>query len=141
MVQLDSFIWTRAEYRAVYLKPSIEANEVYLVSSRMWDRLTRKLDFERLCSEGLSVVQRRYRCIKEAIQDTLDTHKRLLESVDYPGKLDDFQSLNAAVLDLEEKSASFDSTIRRLLHTVYLTESEAWVYSMALSRTLFGADR
>jgi len=140
MVQLDTFIFRGARFRALFPNPSIETREFCLVSFRRWRRLERRLEFEGLCSEALSIVQMKRRYIKEAVQDTLDTHKSLLESADYPGKQDDCQRLNAAMLDLKGKSASFDSTIRRLLHIIYLPDSEAWEYSVVLSKTLFGFD-
>jgi two-component sensor histidine kinase len=100
----------------------------------------RRLDIEWLTSHSLNTVQAHYKDIKHAVQATLDIHQSLIESTIHQGKSSDLERANAAVLDLEEKTASFDSTIRRLLHTVYLTNLDAWDYSQNLSQTIFGRD-
>lgn len=138
VVELDFLIFRRARFRAIHSNPSVEKKEICLVSGRRWLRHFEKLEFEWATSFSLGHAQTKYRDIQKTVQDTLKMHKSLLESAAYEGKPGDRQRADAAVLKLEEKTASFESVVRRLLHTVHLPDSEAWEYSDNLSEILRG---
>lgn len=138
VVQLDFLIFRRARFRAIHSNPSVEKKEICLVSSGRWRRHFERLDFEWATSFSLGHVQKNYRDIQQTVQDTLEMHKTLSESAAYENKPGDRQRVDAAILKLEEKTASFESIVRRLLHTVHLTDSEAWEYSENLSQALRG---
>lgn len=137
MVQLDFLIYRRARFRALHSNPAVEKKEICLVSDRRWRRHMEKLEIEWATSFSLGHVQTDYRGIQQTVQTTLEIHNSLLESAAYESKPGYRERADAAVLKLEQKATSFDSIVRRLLHTIYLPDGEAWKYSENLSQALY----
>ena len=132
LFQLQRLICRRAAFRDKSLQPSIHTMEISSVSWTRMRLFNSKLSIEKNWSEGLSTIQARYKYIIHDVQTTLDVHKSLQETSAYQTKPDIRLRANAAVVDLEENSASFDRRVRRILHAVFLTDKEARRYTWTL---------
>jgi hypothetical protein len=129
---LRSLLIQRASFRI--MNPIITSYRIHsrIPSEKTLRSLGRKLKLEKEVSEDLNENQACYRDFNHTLQITMETYSDIRGSGSHTIAPADLEDAIEALRYLEEGAALFRMRVRRLLHTVFLPDYEAWEYLMIL---------
>jgi hypothetical protein len=122
---LQTLMIKRAKFRRYHPRLTLDRVEISDVSEQRLHCLRKMLGYEERISKALGSIHARYKDLNDTVQTTLDKYSNILESAD---TVEDFEYEEATdvLRYLERETATFRKTVKSLLRTVYMSDSEAW---------------